>query len=72
MRKEAARATISENPRFGRASSPQTFFRVGQVFITHIEAKLYLQRHKPGNVDWDNLPLEPISFLKERHNDQFE
>ncbi|THC89939.1 hypothetical protein EYZ11_010604 [Aspergillus tanneri] len=58
MRKEAARATISENPR--------------QVFITHIEAKLYLQRHKPGNVDWDNLPLEPISFLKERHNDQFE
>ncbi|KAF7167793.1 hypothetical protein CNMCM5623_000981 [Aspergillus felis] len=43
-----------------------------QVFIVHIEAKLYLQRHKPGNVDWDNLPLEPISSLKERQNDQFE
>ncbi|KAL2812533.1 hypothetical protein BJX63DRAFT_396572 [Aspergillus granulosus] len=75
VKKEAVidwRATISASPRFGRASSPQSFFRVGQVFIVHIEAKLYLQRHKPGNVDWDNLPLRPISSLKERQNDQFE
>ncbi|KAI0850362.1 hypothetical protein F5Y00DRAFT_268494 [Daldinia vernicosa] len=54
-------------PGFNKQGAPEYFFRPGQIFSAQITSSWSLQSHRGfRKVDFGNLPLEPVSTLKEK------